>query len=422
MAPVVDIVALEAEMRWLSDLISHRMHLLTAPGQGDHAVPKAPRNGAFAGVPPAARIVLGLALAPQLAPHVLDLLQLRNPMTEHPFSDVGLTAAGSPSAGTAAFLLGGDVAARLSVAKALQQPPLTPWIKTEGPPLSAALTVTDIGYEALTGGMIRMHQDAPAQTLSTALTWDDLILPEATLAQVGHILHWTAHGTSVANDPDFGAKLPKGYAALFHGPPGCGKTLTASLVGQRAGRMVYRVDLSQTVSKWIGETTKNLSRLFDLADRQDAILFFDEADALFARRTEVQSANDRFANQEVAYILQRIETCTGLVILATNLRATIDTAFTRRLQSVIAFTLPDAALRLKLWRGLFRDPARLAPDVDIVQLSRTCELPGGGIVNVVRHAALCAAAQGRAQISKADIDSGIALEHIKIGRLTRSPA
>ena len=128
-------------------------------------------------------------------------------------------------------------------------------------------------------------------------------------------------------------RVKPGYRALFHGPPGTGKTLTATLLGKHTGRPVFRIDLSRVVSKYIGETEKNLSRLFDKAEHKDWILFFDEADALFGKRTEIRDAHDKYANQEVAYLLQRIESYAGLVILATNQRGNIDEAFLRRFQA-----------------------------------------------------------------------------------------
>ena len=131
-----------------------------------------------------------------------------------------------------------------------------------------------------------------------------------------------------------------GYRVLFHGPPGTGKSMTVRLLGKNSGRDVFRVDLSQVVSKYIGETEKNLSRIFDKAELRDWILFFDEADALFGKRTDIKDAHDRFANQEISFLLQRIEDFSGLVILATNLKSNLDEAFLRRFQSVVYFNVP----------------------------------------------------------------------------------
>ena len=173
-----------------------------------------------------------------------------------------------------------------------------------------------------------------------------------------------------------------------YGESGTGKTLSACLLGQRCGREVLRVDLSQVSSKYIGETEKNLARLFAAAEDTGWILFFDEADALFGKRTSVSDAHDRYANQEVSYLLQRIEAFGGVVILATNLRHNIDDAFLRRFQSVVAFPMPRAAERLRLWREAFPAAARLEAGLDLERLARQHEVSGGTIMNVVRYACL----------------------------------
>ena len=183
--------------------------------------------------------------------------------------------------------------------------------------------------------------DFPAHRLTTPLTKDDLDLSRQTLDQIKHIETWLMNERAALEDWGLNKKLNSGYRALFYGSPGTGKTLTAAVLGQSTGREVYRIDLSMVVSKYIGETEKNLSRVFDEAEKKGWILFFDEADALFGKRTETSSANDRYANQEVSYLLQRIETYTAVTILATNLRSSIDEAFSRRFQSMVAFTRPN---------------------------------------------------------------------------------
>ncbi len=187
--------------------------------------------------------------------------------------------------------------------------------------------------------------DFPAHRLTTHLTKDDLILSQQTLDQIDHIETWLMNERAALRDRAPNRKLNSGYRTLFYGPPGTGKTLAATVLGQSTGREVYRVDLSLVMSKYIGETEKNLSRVFDEAEKKGWILFFDEADALFAKRTEASSGNDRYANLEVSYLLQRIETCTAVTILATNLRSRIDDEFSRHFQSMIAFTLPSKGVQ-----------------------------------------------------------------------------
>jgi|SRR6185295_18058263 len=172
--------------------------------------------------------------------------------------------------------------------------------------------------------------ELPAHRITTSCEWEDVALDQSIRQQAGDIASRLKE------------RHPSGFRALFSGPPGTGKTLTACLLGKDVGLPVYRIDLSQVVSQWSGETEKNLNSLFERAQHEDWILFFDEADALFGKRTETRNANDRAANQQIAYLLQRMEDFPGIVILATNLRSNLDEAFARRLQSIIQFHLPDA--------------------------------------------------------------------------------
>ena len=177
--------------------------------------------------------------------------------------------------------------------------------------------------------------------LETSLSWSDLVLADTTRAQLEELKGWLENRVKLERKWDSGIALKKGYHVLFHGPPGTGKTLTASLLGKLADKEVYKVDLALVISKYIGETEKNLSKVFDKAENKDWILFFDEADALFGKRTQVADAHDRYANQEVSYLLQRIEEYAGLVILASNLTDGIDQAFLRRFQRIIRFAKSD---------------------------------------------------------------------------------
>jgi SpoVK/Ycf46/Vps4 family AAA+-type ATPase len=192
----------------------------------------------------------------------------------------------------------------------------------------------------------------PAERISTALDWADLVLPEATRHEVEEIRTWLEHRHRLPRGWQKGRNIKPGFRSLFHGPPGTGKTLTASLLGKTTGLDVYRVDLSLVVSTWIGEVEKNLGTVFDQAEAGDWILFFDEANALFGKRTQTTNANDRYSNQEVAYLLKRVEDHPGLVIFAANLKGNIDEAFTRRLQSIVYFPMPGPEERLRRGAGL----------------------------------------------------------------------
>ena len=290
------------------------------------------------------------------------------------------------------------------------------------PTLSGRLLLTTEWVEKLTAGREshpRFSTQFPAERLTTALTWDDLVLPATTLAQVQELGTWVRHADRLMNDWGLGRRWKRGYKALFFGPPGTGKTLTAALLGQLTDRPVFRVDLSMVISKFIGETEKNLAQLFRRAEHKDWILFFDEADALFGKRTSVRDAHDKYANQEVAYLLQRVETYEGLVILASNHRQNLDEAFTRRFQSIIYFPPPSPAERLRLWQSTLPPAVQLAADVDLEALARRHELTGAGIQNVVQYACLRAADRDPTVplLTAPDVEEGVRRELAKEGKL-----
>ena len=248
------------------------------------------------------------------------------------------------------------------------------------------------------------------------MTWDDLILNYQTMQQIEDIKNWTLYHQQFLDDWQMRRKVKPGYRALFYGPPGTGKTLTASLLGKYTERDVYKIDLSMVVSKYIGETEKNLSKIFDQAEHRHWILFFDEADSIFGKRTGVQSSNDKYANQEVSFLLQRIEDYDGLIILASNLKSNIDTAFLRRFHSVIYFPLPDEDERLVLWRKSFPPQVVFSPDVNFKHIATQYEMSGALIMNVVQHACLRALARQSDQIAQRDIVEGIQREFFKQGK------
>jgi SpoVK/Ycf46/Vps4 family AAA+-type ATPase len=212
--------------------------------------------------------------------------------------------------------------------------------------------------------------DAKLATLGMRITWrqtwDDLVLPDDAVAEVREFIARMRHRRLVYDRWGFGRKVAKGLglSALFAGPPGTGKTMVAGLIADALQLDLYQVDLSKVVSKWVGETEKNLGELFDAAEAGHAILLFDEADSLFAKRTQVQSSNDRYANLEVNYLLQRMEAFAGIVILTTNHDAAIDEAFRRRLSLRVDFPVPEPDERERLWRALLPAEAALGPDID----------------------------------------------------------
>jgi Winged helix domain, variant/ATPase family associated with various cellular activities (AAA) len=245
-----------------------------------------------------------------------------------------------------------------------------------------------------------------AQKLSPSHGWADLVLDPPRLEQLREMCAQVRHRERVFSEWGFGRKLTlgRGITALFAGPPGTGKTLAACVVANDLQLDLYRVDLSQVVSKYIGETEKNLARIFSEAETSNAVLLFDEADALFGKRTEIRDAHDRYANIETSYLLQRMEEYEGIAILATNLRQNMDEAFLRRLRLIVEFPFPDAASRLRIWSGHLAE-APVADDLDLELLADHLPGSGGSIRNIVLVAAFLAAASnepiGMAQLVRA---------------------
>lgn len=250
-------------------------------------------------------------------------------------------------------------------------------------------------------------------------TWDDAVLPDETLGSLREIVARVRLRHQVLEHWGFQRKLAKGtgLTVLFAGPPGTGKSMAAGLVARELGLELYQIDLSRIASKWIGETEKNLAQVFDAAEGANVMLLFDEADSLFAKRTEVKSANDRYANVEVNYLLQRIERFGGVCVLTTNLEGSIDKAFLRRLSLRIHFPLPDERERAELWWRLLPREAAIAGRLNFSRLAQRYEMSGGHIRNAVLRAAYLAADEGTA-ITMQHIERAIALEYRDAGRLS----
>ena len=239
------------------------------------------------------------------------------------------------------------------------------------------------------------------------------------MAEIKEIETWLKYNDRLLEIWNLKGKIKPGYRVLFHGPPGTGKTLTACLLGKYTNRNVYRIDLSVVVSKYIGETEKNLSRLFDKADKKEWILFFDEADALFGKRTNVSDSHDKYANQEVSYLLQRIESHEGLIILASNMKSNLDTSFIRRFNSIIEFDNPDAEKRLNLWKNYLPDFGEYMSDVNLEEIARKYNLTGANIVNIIQFAGLRTLEKNSNIISSDDLLLGIRREYEKEGKMMR---
>jgi hypothetical protein len=267
----------------------------------------------------------------------------------------------------------------------------------------------------------RPRMDDLAERVEGGAGWDDIVLPPAQMRTLHAIAAHLRHRAQVQEDWGFGTTpggRGLGLAALFSGPSGAGKTMAAEVLGGALGLDVYRVDLSAMVSKWIGETEKNLRRVFDAAEDGSAILLFDEADALFGRRSEVRDSHDRYANMEISYLLQRLEAYRGLAILTTNLRGNVDDAFIRRFRFVVDFPFPAAAERAEIWARAF---PRSCPTegLDIARLAQL-NVVGGAIRNIAMNAAYIAAESAR-PVSMREVLAAARLEYGKAGRAMTDP-
>ena len=380
------------------------------------------------------RVILVLSLAPHIRPQLLDPFLVKNPNFDRGFTEFGGIVSANhggfwPSAEIAAFILAGPDLERRMVVQALLDPDhffrrkKILGIEDAHSAQSLFSTALTLGKEHLfrittgCGYKPGFSSEFPAKRITTAHDWDDLVLPGPVLDEVEEIRAWIEHRDTLMGDWKLEKRIKPGFRSLFYGPPGTGKTLTAALLGKTTKLDVYRIDLSLVVSKWVGETENNLASVFDQAEINDWILFFDEADALFGKRTQTSTANDRYANQEVAYLLQRIEDFPGVVILATNLKGNIDEAFARRFQSMIYFPIPAAGERLRLWSGAFPERRHLQESVDLEQLAEELEVTGGAIVNVLRYSSLMTLRRGADMVNLADIRQGIRREFRKQGKV-----
>lgn len=257
-----------------------------------------------------------------------------------------------------------------------------------------------------------------ARKIVPRYTWSDLILPADQLSILHELVSTVRGRPLVLEQWGVGKKLASSAAvtALFAGDPGTGKTMAAEVIAAELNLDLYKIDLSSLVSKYIGETEKNLERVFSEAESSNAILFFDEADSIFGKRSEVKDAHDRYANIEVSYLLQRMESYDGVTILATNLRSNLDEAFTRRLQFIIDFPFPEQDYRLRIWQTLFPPEVPRTPDLDFTLLARRFKLTGGNIRNIIISASYLAASNG-GQVSMEHLLHGARRELQKMGRL-----
>jgi AAA+ superfamily predicted ATPase len=379
-------------------------------------------------------IILLLAIAPHVQPNFFNQIIASHLPDGGDFPEFGGVKGNNhrgilPTGETAQFIIAGDdLKKRIEVQQLFSSEHWFSkkhilWLEAvnHGEPLmSGKLVLEPEIIELLTSGVIskpRFSTDFPAEHIETEMEWDDLVLHPNTLQQIKEIEHWITHNHTLLHDWGMKKRIKPGYRALFYGPPGTGKTLTATLLGKYTGKDVFMIDLSRVVSKYIGETEKNLSRLFDKAEDKNWILFFDEADALFGKRTDIRDAHDKYANQEVAYLLQKIEAYNGLVILATNQRGNIDDAFARRFQAIIHFPMPGAEEREEIWRKAFPGQIEISGDINWHTVASKYELTGAGIMNVAHYCAVEVLASKAHNLSLKQLETAITREYIKEGKV-----
>jgi AAA+ superfamily predicted ATPase len=346
-------------------------------------------------------IILLMALLPALEPALLKRIYLEFPNSAL-FDFCSVNDNGRlffPTVQTVQYILGGDsIADRLNTLDYFSSDSvlvkneiiMLPGSVQNQALMNVQITVPQEAFNMIIFGselLPKMSNDFPAEQIHTRRSWADLILPQNTLDELLSIESWYSSSRILMEDWDMQKKLKPGFRVLFYGDPGTGKTLAASLLGKYTKRPVFRVDVSMLVSKYIGETEKQLAKLFDKAENKNWILFFDEADAIFGKRTNVRDAHDKYANQEVSYLLQRIETFSGLIILASNFKNNMDKAFTRRFHSCIKFSNPKHEERLRIWQNNLPERLQLQ-DIDLEQIARKYELTGSNIMNVIQDVSL----------------------------------
>ncbi len=346
--------------------------------------------------------LLLIALAPHAIPELFDRAIQEKIKSSGDFPEIGGVRGKNfrgflPTGQTAVFLLAGDDRIkRLEIEQLFWSDrefsrKKILWLEElpQGEPVMSGKIIMALDYvgQFLFGASAPPHFSTsfPAKRIRTLLSSNDIMMNSEIIRHYRNLKEWIDFNPHLMDEWDMKKSLKKGYRVLFYGPAGTGKTLTATVLGNETSKEVYKIDLSMVVSKYIGETEKNLELLFARAEDKDWILFFDEADAIFGKRTSVRDAHDKYANQEVSYLLQRIEDFNGLVILATNMKNNIDDAFIRRFNDIVKFTIPNEDERKEIWEKSF---PKNADYVDIPDKVKKYELTGGNIINIVHFAGI----------------------------------
>ncbi len=349
-----------------------------------------------------AATLLLVALAPHAVPELFDNTLLEKIKTPGDFPEIGGVRGKNfrgflPTGQTVVYLLAGDdwekrqqVEQLFWSDKDFAKKKIL-WLEElpQSEPVLSGKMIIALDYVDLfligTSAPPHFSTSFPAKKIETKLSIDDIVLNKEVQRHYKNLEDWIHYNQQLMYKWEMEKRLPKGFRVLFYGPPGTGKTLTAGVLGNETKKDVYKIDLSMVVSKYIGETEKNLELLFARAEDKDWILFFDEADAIFGKRTSVRDAHDKYANQEVSYLLQRIEDYNGLVILATNMKNNIDDAFIRRFNDIVKFSIPSEDERKAIWEKSFPEDAEYG---EIPEKIKAYKLTGGNIINAVHFAGI----------------------------------
>ncbi|MFT7036910.1 MAG: hypothetical protein ACJA2S_005451 [Cyclobacteriaceae bacterium] len=431
---------LSLELKWLEDMIAYSLNYYFEAGE-TMDVPIAPdlsQDQSFYGTlvnshgfDEIERLVMIIALAPHMRPSIFDVFFTKNKNYDRYYAEFGGIKGEKhggflPTGETAAFIIAGlDLDKRFRLYRCFEDDHnfakeniLSIGFTSKHEPLwSGELIVSQEFLSHVTLNeqyKPRYSPTFPAHLLSTKLDWSDAFFEHSVQHDLAHIQSWIASKEKILSIDGMNKYLKNGYRALFYGPPGTGKSMTSALIGKSLGMDVYRIDLSSIVSKYIGETEKNLESVFKIAENKGWILFFDEADALFSKRMSTSSSNDMFANQQVSYLLQRIEDFNGVAILATNFKDNIDDAFLRRFQSIVYFPKPNQSIRAKLWKKYFSSFD--IEHIDIDQIAADYEISGGSMLNVLRYCAIEFQKSGKGVILQKDLITGIKKEFTKQGQ------
>lgn len=446
-APIdVHVSAIEIGMDWLADIVNKRADLEKETSKSSFdRIAKTPdfplKSSMFKlclghEISDIEKLVLLTCFSVHFKPTVLDRLLVGNPKTKMRYREFGGVVESSdgrfiPTLQTLVYLIAGNNDKRmLEVYEEIRDSKLFTEqilnLKGIKPgythPLQQIVEMDLAYFNYLVNGKRPRYDEVenfPATLLTTTKTFDDLVLKPSTIQHLQAPMNFVKFYDTLY-DEDFIRKVKPGYVVMLYGPPGTGKTMTVSVLGKELGVDVYAISLSRVVSKYIGETEKNLERVFERLMDKRCILFFDEADALFGKRTEVKDAKDRYANQEVAYLLQKIEEFPGLVILASNYKQNLDDAFKRRILSSIFVPPPDEAMRYELWNKGLPNSFRYDPEELPEQLSARHPLTGASIANVIKLGCIEAISQQTTTLTNQVLEPIIQQELYKEGKNMKS--